>query len=380
LAIAELALYNGATYLYYLSLHTLCVSLHRKAGQSPEHTLGSKPAHPRVVAVDADTGTIAGGFTFDSTNARGGDVWSSVAGRLDSNVVAVTTGNAASWNGGSQSEPKIDNSLSMLGLNATTGAINWKLRAVPFDLDMDPHWAAGPALLDTRCGHAAASTQKDGWTYAAQSDSTGGGSPKVLWQFPPTGIPFTSGTHDDTRYTKPGAAWNDTYISMDGGYEVEAGQAGSSFTRLHALHVCAPSSGPVRWIANVPDTTPCPPAVSSGQTCESQLGPPTVTGGIVFIGTATGHLIALADPSVYTSALSICSNPEVASAPMCGTGLGAGDAADSVARSSARLDFRCDQDRARARWRPGVRGRRGWPGNDAGAESVGRGGCNDFSS
>jgi outer membrane protein assembly factor BamB len=275
----------------------------------------------RVVAVDADTGKEAGGFTFDSTNARGGDVWSSVAGGLDNNVVAVTTGNAAMWNGGSQSEPTIDNSLSMLGLNATTESINWKLRAVPFDLDMDPDWAAGAALLDTRCGHAAASTQKDGWTYAAQSTSTGGGSPKVFWQFPPTGIPFTSGTHDDTRYTKPGAGWNDTYISMDGGHELEAGQAGSGFTRLHALDVCAPSSQPVRWIANIPDTTPCPAVVKGGQTCESQLGPPTVTGGIVFIGTATGHLIAVADPGVYTSALSICSNPEVANAQCTAQGL-----------------------------------------------------------
>jgi hypothetical protein len=39
-----------------------------------------------------------------------------------------------------------------------------------------------------------------------------------------------------------------------------------------------------------------------------------VTGGIVFVGTPIGNLIALADPSIYTSALSICSNPEVPSA------------------------------------------------------------------
>jgi outer membrane protein assembly factor BamB len=268
----------------------------------------------RVVAVNADNGLIAGGFTFNSTSTRGGDVWSSVAGGLDKNMIAVTTGNSANWSGGAQSEPAVDNALSMLGLNATTGAINWKLRAVPFNLDMDPDWAAGAALLDARCGHAAASTQKDGWTYAAQSNSSGGGSPKVLWQFPPTGIPFTSGNHDDTRYIKPGAGWNDTYIAMDGGYELEAGQAGSGFTRLHALDVCAPSSRPVRWIANIPHTTACPPGPNPSQSCEYQLGPPTVTGGIVFVGTPTGNLIALADPSVYTSALSVCSNPAVANA------------------------------------------------------------------
>jgi outer membrane protein assembly factor BamB len=275
----------------------------------------------RVVAVNSDNGFVVGGFKFDSTSsARGGDIWSSVAGGLDKNMIAVTTGNSANWSGGSQSEPTVDNALSMLGLNASSGAINWKLRAVPFNLDMDPDWAAGPALLDTRCGHAAASTQKDGWTYAAQSNSSGGASPKVLWQFPPTGIPFTSGNHDDTRYIKPGAGWNDTYIAMDGGYELEAGQAGSGFTRLHALDVCAPSSQPVRWIANIPHTTACPPGANPSQFCEYQLGPPTVTGGIVFVGTPTANLIALADPSVYASALSICNNPEIPSAQCAAQG------------------------------------------------------------
>jgi hypothetical protein len=271
----------------------------------------------RVVAVQADnSGLVFSGFTFASTSsARGGDVWSSVAGGLDKDTIAVTTGNSANWNGpGSQPEPTVDNALSMLGLNASSGAINWKLRAVPFDLDMDPDWAAGAALLDSRCGHVAASTQKDGWSYAAQSNSSGGGPPKVFWQFPATGIPFTSGSHDDTRYIKPGAGWNDTYITMDGGHELESMQAGSGFTRLHALDVCAPSSQPVRWIATIPHTIACPPGENPSQSCEYQLGPPTVTGGIVFVGTPIGNLIALADPSVYTSALSICSNAEVPSA------------------------------------------------------------------
>jgi outer membrane protein assembly factor BamB len=271
----------------------------------------------RVVAVNMGSGLIDAAFTFDSTSTRGGDVWSSVAGGLDKNVIVTTTGNSANWSGGSQSEPTVDNALSMLGLAATSGAINWKLRAVPFNLDMDPDWSAGASLLDTRCGHAAASTEKDGWTYAAESTSGGGGMPKVFWQFPPTGIPFTSGDHDDTRYIKPGAGWNDTYIVMDGGYDGEANHAGPGFTRLHALDVCAPSSQPVLWIADIPDTTACPgpaafdPNSGATQSCEYQLGPPTVTGGIVFVGTAAGHLIVLADPSVYASALSICSNPDV---------------------------------------------------------------------
>jgi len=100
---------------------------------------------------------------------------------------------------------------------------------------------------------------------------------------------------------------------MDGGYEVQADQAGFGFSRLHALDVCAPSSQPVRWIADIPETMACPGAVAEGfNTCEYQMGPPTVTGGIIFVGTGNGHLIALADPAVYPSALSVCSNPEVA--------------------------------------------------------------------
>jgi outer membrane protein assembly factor BamB len=271
----------------------------------------------RVWAVDT-SGNIVSGFTFEATNTRGGGIWSSVAGGLDKDVIAVTTGNS---NDGSQSEPTPDNALSMLGLNATSGAIDWKLRAVPWALDGDPDWAAGPALLDARCGHAAASTQKDGWTYAARSNSTGGGMPKVLWQFPPTGIPFVSGTHGDTRYIKPGAGWNDTYVTMDGGYEVESGQAGVGFSRLHALDVCASPAQPVRWIADIPQTFACPNTVAQGfNLCEYQLGPPTVTGGIVFIGTGNGHLIALADPSVYTTALSVCSSPAVSNSQCAAMG------------------------------------------------------------
>jgi len=261
----------------------------------------------RLVAVDANTGNPVGGFSFASTGARGGGIWSAAAGGLDKDTVAITTGNSANWSGGQQPEPVPDNALSMLGLNGTTGSINWKLRAVPFDDDNDPDWAAGPALLDARCGHVAASTQKDGWTYAARLGSTGGGLPGIFWQFPPTGIPFPQGDmrHADTRYIRAGAGWDDTYITMDGGYDVESSQSGFGFTRLHALDTCAPSSQPVRWVADIPDTTVMQ---------EYQLGSPTVTRGIVFIGTAGGHLVVLADPSVYASAYLVCSNPEISNA------------------------------------------------------------------
>jgi hypothetical protein len=256
----------------------------------------------RLVAVNLSNGSIASGFAFSSTGTRGGDIWSPAAGGLDKGAIAVTTGNSAFWNGGQQSEPQPDHALSMLGLSATSGAIDWTLRAVPFEDDNDPDWASGPSLLDAACGHTAASTQKDGWAYAERT--SGGRGPSVAWQFPPTGIPFAAGDmrHGDTRYIRSGAGWNDTFIATVGGYEVEASQPYYGFTQLHALDVCAPPSAPVRWIANIPDTA---------EQQEYQLGPPTVTHGVVFVGTAMGHLVVLADPSIYPSANSICSNPTV---------------------------------------------------------------------
>jgi len=265
----------------------------------------------RVAAVDINSGSIVASFSFKSTNTRGGGIWSSLAGGLLSDAIYATTGNARLWNGGSQSQPSVDHSLSLLKLNASTGALDWKLKPVPFDMDNDPDWASGPTLVDARCGATVASTQKDGWSYAAQAGAGTGGSPVVRWQFPPTGIPFTSGTHGDTRYLIPGAAWNDTFITTTGGYIVEAGQVPPGMTRLHALDVCAGRANPVRWVADIPGTTIGSPY---------QLGPPTVTRGVVFVGTAQGHLVVLADPSVWPPSGSICDNPEVSQADCVANG------------------------------------------------------------
>jgi outer membrane protein assembly factor BamB len=257
----------------------------------------------KVVAVRLSDGSIDGGFNYQSTSTRGGGVWSTVAGGPDGELY-ITTGNAQCWNPGvCQPEPKIDHSLSLLRLDPTTGAVIWKLKPVPFDMDGDPDWASGPAFAPTACGPRVVSTMKDGWAYAVRTgDATPGAAP-VEWQFPNKTIPFTSGdgtVHGDTRYLRPGAAWESVFITTTGGERVTS-EVTEGYTRLHGLNICAGRSDRVRWLLNVPNT-------SANGDDRYRLGAPTVTKGIVFVTTSEGHLIIFADQSAYYPAGFRCSN------------------------------------------------------------------------
>ena len=255
----------------------------------------------RVVAVDINTGVIIQAFNYSSTNSRGGGVWSSVAGGF--NGVYITTGNTNRHNG--SPEPSPNNGLSMLKLDPNTGGVIWKLQPVPFALDGDPDWASGQTLINTSCGPVAVSTMKDGWTYAVTAGGTSPSAPGVLWQYPATGFPFTPGdgtTHGDTRYLRPGAGWNNTFITMTGG-EIVTTDVQSGYNRLHALNICSDPNNRVRWMLDVP-------SANSYGACY-KMGPPTVTKGIVYIGTSQGHLVIIADPSVWPSQGSQCSQSGV---------------------------------------------------------------------
>src|SRR5262249_5113836 len=81
----------------------------------------------RVVAVNLSNGQPVAGFGFESTSTRGGGVWSSLAGGLEG-AIYITTGNVRCWNGGCQPEPNPNHGLSMLRLNASSGAVDWKLQ------------------------------------------------------------------------------------------------------------------------------------------------------------------------------------------------------------------------------------------------------------
>ena len=259
----------------------------------------------RVISVRLNDGSIDPAFTYCSTgtcadSTRGGGVWSGVAVWGDG--VYATTGNTNI--GGS--EPSPNHGLSMLKLNRTTGTVLWKFQPVPFALDWDPDWSSGPNVMATSCGLLSVSTMKDGWTHAIVAST---GSRK--WTFPPATIPFSvpDGTfHGDTDYRRAGAAWGDVFITSTGGLTVST-DLNAGFSRLHALNVCASDADRIRWIVDVP--------TASGAWT---LGPPTVTRGIVYVGTANQHLIAIADPSVAPAAGWRCSNVDVTTANCIASG------------------------------------------------------------
>lgn len=259
----------------------------------------------RVKAVDLQTGALIGGFNFVGASTRGGGVWTTPS--TDLGDVYITTGNIRSGNPGG--EPPINNALAMVRLDRDTGNVVWKLQPVPFALDADPDWSAGTTTVLANCETLITSTMKDGWTYAVRPGDGTPGPADVRWQFPATGFPFTPGdgtVHGDTRFLRPGAAWGSTFITMSGGLNTTTNLT-SNYSRLHALNVCANNQfDRIRWIKDVPHT-------SGGA---YSLGSPTVTRGIVYVGTNQGWLVVIADPSVSPPDGYRCSHPDVPS-PFC---------------------------------------------------------------
>lgn len=262
----------------------------------------------QVKAINLENGALVPGFTFQSTNDRGGGVWTFVSGGLAGGIV-TTTGNVKS---GTSSEPSVNNALSMVRLNPNTGVLEGKIQPVPYVNDSDPDWSAGASLIAASCGPISASTMKDGWSYGGNL----GGPLSFRWQYPNTAYPFLPMdglNHGDIRYHRAGAAWNDLYITMTGGPEVVEQDSPTSifqgYQRLHALNVCAGSGNRVQWVAHLnPYTNPVT------NTHDWGLGPPTITDGIVYVGTNRGILLALADPSVWPAQAARCTLPTLANA------------------------------------------------------------------
>ena len=309
--------------------------LHEQIGYSSPLVLGSRAyvaiadhcdnpiQNGRIVAVDLFSGAVDSAFSYVSTSTRGGGIWNAVAGGLSGGVFA-TTGNTRAGNPGG--EPALNNGLSMIRLDPATGALQGKLQPVPFDKDDDPDWAAGAALDAANCGPLSLSTMKDGWTYAAEL-----GPPlRFRWQFPNTAFPFPANdpnVHGDIRYHRPGAVWEDVFVTMAAGEDAVdrdvPGDVFAGYRRLHALNACAGNGGRIRWIADLVPYTTDPPTPLPNETPDQRfarlqhywgLGPPTATRGIIYVGTNAGYVLAIADPSVWPAQGSWCSWSTVSNA------------------------------------------------------------------
>jgi outer membrane protein assembly factor BamB len=264
-----------------------------------------------LIAVRLSDGAIDSGFSFAASSTRGGGIWGSAAAWDD---VFVTTGNTRCDAAGCQSPPAQNFGLSMLRLNKDTGHVVWQHQPVPYDLDQDPDWAAGPAVMySADCGPAIISTQKDGWTWAVHAGNSTPGAPGVMWAFPPG--PWSTGgfhsgdgtSHGDTDYKRPGATWGDVYIGTMGGWETQTNLA-AGYVRVHALNVCASDAQRVRWLKDIASADP-------GYNGTYPLGPPTVTvDGIIFIGTNQGHIVAIADPTRHPALGNRCEDPALSNA------------------------------------------------------------------
>jgi len=193
----------------------------------------------------------------------------------------------------------------MIRLDGVTGAMIWKFQPVPWHLDGDPDWAAIPTVQQASCAAMAVAPMKDGYTHAvALGPSSPAGDPVALalslrrWAFPPATIPFAGGDHNDIRYTRPAAVWKDVVYAVTGGRDVTL-NVDAGLRRLYALNACASDYERVRWWLQF-----------SGWG-SPLMGAPSVTRGIVYVGTWADTLYAIADPDVYPATGSQCDFPGV---------------------------------------------------------------------
>jgi len=284
-----------------------------------------RPDNPITIghlfAINLAAGTQDPAFNFTATNgAAGGGIWSSPAITPSGNVVVPTGNSCHNSIPACTTEPSVNLSLSMLKLDWTNGNVLWQVQPVPFSLDNDPDWAAPPSVGQVSCGSVAMSVQKDGYAYAVDIKTGGPFSNPACsspghslecprWTFPfVASLPFTGGTHNDTRFIRMPAVDGDRLYIIAGGpalTESVPGHPTSAQTnRLYSLDVCAADANRIRWALSVPGG--------------SAPGAPSTAAGVIYIG-SNGHLYAYADTAVMPAASTVCSYPGLPSGSSCTT-------------------------------------------------------------
>jgi outer membrane protein assembly factor BamB len=272
-----------------------------------------------LFAINLAGGTLDPAFSFSATNGpAGGGIWSSPAITPSGNVVVPTGNSCHNSIPSCSTEPSINFSLSMLKLDWTNGNVLWQVQPVPFSLDDDPDWASPPTVGQVSCGSLAMSVQKDGYAYAVDIKTGGPFSNPACswgthslecprWTFPfVASLPFTGGTHNDTRFLRMPALDGDRLYIISGGpaltESVPGHPSSAQINRLYSLDVCASDANRIRWILDVPGFAP---------------GAPSTANGVIYIGSDDGHLYAYADTTILPPASFVCSYPGLPSGLSC---------------------------------------------------------------
>lgn len=284
----------------------------------------------KLFAVRITDGTLDPAFNFNAAGPpAGGGIWSSPAITPSGNVVTVTGNSCRKWvSPPCTAAPTVpDFSNSLLKIDWTNGNVLWQVQPVHTDFDNDPDWAVPPIVGQVSCGSVAITVQKDGYLHAVDIKTGGPFSNPACsyaahslecprWSFPTIpSLPFQEDGHGDTRFIRPGALDGDRLYITTGGFNLTEMPATNAFgnapsgrirlDRLYSLNVCSAPADRIRWIFTSPS---------------GNLGGVSTANGIIYVGSTTGHLYAIADPTVLPPAGSVCSYPNLPADPTCTAG------------------------------------------------------------
>jgi polyvinyl alcohol dehydrogenase (cytochrome) len=210
----------------------------------------------RLVALNAQTGSIAWTYYAVNDTSTGGGMWGTPSVDPETGYVYVVDGNPCTGDPGRDTD-------AILCLDAHTGAKIWSWQAHYGDT-YDFDFGSTPCLFDTQAAtlvQGAAAGSKDGWLYAVNR-ATG----RLLWK---TQLAQPTGLGGDIGIISSAAFWNTTLIvgtgiTLDG----------------HPGSICGVNAvdGTLLWRYNMPGPV---------------YGPVSVANGVAFGASLAANLVAL---------------------------------------------------------------------------------------